>query len=46
MTWYISIGDDITRDQKIRFPFSRDLDGNYTPSDLVFEDVLYECSDP
>lgn len=46
MTWYISIGDDITRGQKIRFPFYRTLDEDYSPSDLIFEDDLYECADP
>lgn len=46
MTWYISIGDDISRDQKIRFPFNRSLDVDYSPSDLIFTDQLYECADP
>ena len=45
MTWYIQIGDDIRRDQKITFPFFRDIDEDYSPSDLIFVDVLYQCED-
>ncbi|CAG9953193.1 unnamed protein product [Clonostachys rosea f. rosea IK726] len=45
MTWYIAIGEDISRDQKIRFRFYRVLDVNYKNEDLNFEDVLYDCSD-
>ena len=32
------------RDQKIIFPFVRRLPGDYSPSDLIFHDVLLECS--
>ncbi len=46
MTWYIGIGDDIKRDQEIRFPFYRTLDENFLPSELIFTDRLYECADP
>lgn len=46
MTWYIAIGDDITLNQKIRFPFCRSLDEDYTPDDLIFVNELYECADP
>ncbi|KAK0620644.1 putative hsp70 protein [Immersiella caudata] len=46
MTWYINIGDDIQRDQKIRFPFYRSIDGDYSSTDLIFTDCLIECSDP
>ena len=45
MTWYINIGDDILRDQKIKFPFYRMLDETYNSSSLVFKDILYECQD-
>jgi hypothetical protein len=45
MTWFINIGDDILRDQKIRFPFYRSIDEDYGPSDLIFKDTLYECAD-
>jgi len=45
MTWFINIGDDIARDQKIKFPFYRSLSEDYGPSDLIFTDSLYECSD-
>ncbi|OXV07229.1 hypothetical protein Egran_05006, partial [Elaphomyces granulatus] len=45
MTWYINIGDDILRDQKIKFPFYRMLDETYNSSSLLFKDILYECQD-
>jgi len=45
MTWFINIGDDIARDQKIKFPFYRSLDEGYTDNQLVFYDTLHECSD-
>ncbi|KAG8165646.1 hypothetical protein KVR01_004198 [Diaporthe batatas] len=37
------IGDDIGRDQKIEFPFFRDIDGDYSSADLIFVDELYQC---
>jgi hypothetical protein len=46
MTWYINIGDDLRRDQTIKFPFYRSIPENYKPSDLIFDDQLYECADP
>lgn len=46
MTWYIGIGDDIKRDQKIRFNFFRTLDENFKSSELIFTERLYECEDP
>ncbi|KAK4183350.1 hypothetical protein QBC35DRAFT_467376 [Podospora australis] len=46
MTWFINIGDDIMRDQKIKFSFYRCIDEKYEPSDLIFHDELYECADP
>lgn len=45
MTWFINIGDDILRDQKIKFPFFRSIDDNYSPRDLIFKDTLFECAD-
>lgn len=45
MTWYINIGDDIQRNQSIRFPFFRIIPEKYTPEDLVFKETLYECAD-
>jgi hypothetical protein len=45
MTWFINIGDDIQRDQKIKFPFVRSIDQDYTPSILVFTETLYQCAD-
>lgn len=44
-TWYISIDDDLRRDQVIRFSFYRSIDGDYTSDDLIFEDELYESGD-
>ncbi|KAI9685583.1 MAG: hypothetical protein M1822_004441 [Bathelium mastoideum] len=44
-TWYISIDDDLQRDKVIRFSFYRSIDKNYSQSDLVFEDELYESKD-
>lgn len=46
MSWYIGIGDDVKREQEIRFPFTRDLNENFQPSELIFTDRLYECEDP
>ncbi|KAK4182907.1 hypothetical protein QBC35DRAFT_419950 [Podospora australis] len=43
MTWYIKIGDDIQRDQRIKFPFYRSIDVNHHPDDLIFQSILYEC---
>ncbi|OCL10017.1 actin-like ATPase domain-containing protein [Glonium stellatum] len=44
-TWYIGIGDDLCRDQVIKFPFYRSLDSDFAPDDLIFQDVLYESKD-
>lgn len=44
-TWYITIDDDLRRDQVVRFPFYRSIDGDYTSNDLIFEDDLYESGD-
>ncbi|KFA66207.1 hypothetical protein S40285_05120 [Stachybotrys chlorohalonatus IBT 40285] len=46
MTWYINIGDDLQRDQTVKFPFYRTLDHDFSPSDLIFKDTLFECGDP
>lgn len=43
MTWYINIGDDLLRDQKIKFSFCRNINYNYSQMDLIFSDELYEC---
>ncbi|KAK0719115.1 hypothetical protein B0H67DRAFT_642499 [Lasiosphaeris hirsuta] len=40
MTWFINIGDDIARDQKIKCRFYRSLDENYGLSELVFFNTL------
>lgn len=46
MTWFINMGEDIQRNQEIKFSFYRSIDEDYTPSDLIFTDTLYECADP
>ena len=43
MTWYIHIGDDIARDQKIRMHFCRHINDEFTNEDLIFEGKLFEC---
>lgn len=43
MTWYIKKGDDIARDQKIRFSFYRDFDKGCPPT--IVEESLVECAD-
>jgi hypothetical protein len=45
MTWYIAIGDDLQRDEEIKFPFFRSVDYDYTDDDLIFEEVLFESRD-
>jgi hypothetical protein len=45
MTWYIHIGDDLLRDQTIKFSFYRSIPVDFVPSDLVFKSTLYDCSD-
>ncbi|KAI3392445.1 hypothetical protein diail_5689 [Diaporthe ilicicola] len=39
--WYISMGQDLIRDETIKFPFKRTLQENYTPCQLIFKDTLY-----
>ncbi len=46
MTWFISKGDDIQRDQDVKFSFFRCINEDYVPDDLIFRDTLYECDDP
>jgi hypothetical protein len=41
MTWYIEKGEDLQREQNIRFPFFRRLPRNYSDTDLIFEDTLW-----
>lgn len=43
MTWYITRGDDLVRDQTIRFPFYRRLSDGFSDSDLIFNDELIQC---
>ncbi|KAH8595949.1 hypothetical protein B0O99DRAFT_511415 [Bisporella sp. PMI_857] len=39
-TWYIYMGEELDREQTIKFPFFRDIDLNYTAADLKFVDEL------
>lgn len=41
MTWYIEKGEDLQREQKIRFPFYRRLPKGFPDNHLIFKDVLY-----
>ena len=43
MTWYIYQGEDLSRSQRIPFPFYRSLDAPLTSSALVFTDELIAC---
>lgn len=45
MAWCIKTGDDIKRDQKIRYSVQQNLKEDYQLSDLVFTETLTECSD-
>ncbi|KAF5134081.1 hypothetical protein E5D57_004713 [Metarhizium anisopliae] len=45
MEWFMKKGDDIQRDQKIKFTFYRTLEKGYKKSDLIFRDELEECQD-
>lgn len=42
MTWYIHQGDDLLREQTIRFPFYRTLPEGFTDKQLIFEDKLIQ----
>lgn len=42
MTWYIYRGEDLKREQTMKFPFYRTLDETYTPDDLIFKDELIQ----
>jgi hypothetical protein len=45
MQWFIKIGDDLSRDHKIKFPFQLPIDYEYKAGDLIFYIRLYECGD-
>ena len=40
MTWYIVKGDDLKRDQRIKFPFFRTLDEGFGDNSLIFTSEL------
>ncbi len=42
MNWYIRMGDEIPRNHVIKFPFYREIKGNYKPRNLVFKSTLWE----
>lgn len=43
MTWYIYQGEDLKRDQKLKFPFYRSLEDGFSSDSLVFDDELIQC---
>ncbi|KAM0151655.1 hypothetical protein ACHAPG_008112 [Botrytis cinerea] len=43
MTWYIHRGEDLKRDQKLKFPFYRTIEGAITNSALIFREHLLQC---
>ncbi|KAM3494059.1 hypothetical protein MY3957_002655 [Beauveria namnaoensis] len=45
MSWHITIGDNIKRNDKIRLGFYRHLPENFTANDAVFKSTLYDCVD-
>ncbi len=45
MTWFINMGEDIQRNQEIRFSFYRSIDEHYSSNNLIFTDTLHECGD-
>lgn len=45
MMWYIKKGEDLRRNQKVTFPFFREVDAGYLPDDLVFDSELYDCDE-
>ncbi|EXK29750.1 hypothetical protein FOXG_11731 [Fusarium oxysporum f. sp. lycopersici 4287] len=45
MTWYINIGDNLVRDQTIKFPFNRYLNSIDDPSWLILQNTLFECEE-
>lgn len=46
MRWYIFQGEDLRRDQRIVFSFSRTLDEGFDDNWLIFEDKLLHCETP
>ncbi|KAH8654245.1 hypothetical protein BGZ61DRAFT_500616 [Ilyonectria robusta] len=46
MTWYIYIGEDLKRDQMMKFSFYRTLNADYNNDDLIFTDKLITCVSP
>jgi hypothetical protein len=42
MTWYIYQGEDLKREQVMRFPFYRTLNDGYKPEELIFKDKLIQ----
>ncbi|KAK2691598.1 hypothetical protein QWA68_007810 [Fusarium oxysporum] len=45
MTWYINIGDNLVRDQTIKFPFFSNLTNIDDPSWLILHNTLFECEE-
>ncbi|KAF5593829.1 Hsp70 chaperone protein [Fusarium pseudoanthophilum] len=45
MTWYINIGDNLVRDQTIKFPFYRELNNIDDTSGLIYYSTLFQCEE-
>lgn len=42
MTWYIRKGEDLKRNQRVKFGFCRTIRMNYSPEELIFKtELLY-----
>ncbi|KAI9705053.1 MAG: hypothetical protein M1836_006836 [Candelina mexicana] len=44
LTWYINIGDGLSRSRKISFPFYRKFSADLRDDELIITDRLLECS--
>lgn len=42
MTWFIYMGEDLLREQTIRYPFLRTLHEGFSDARLIFEDQLIQ----
>lgn len=43
MTWYILAGEELKRDEKIKFPFYRSVGEKLADDELTFVDQLIQC---
>lgn len=45
MDWYIKIGDTLSRDMRIKFPYRRFFAQDCDANDFIFINKLYQCDD-